>query len=88
MFTEIQRKRKSDICQYLKKTFETYEQSYSSEDYLFNQNTMNRMNQYLKFIHDKYINLNLYQPSKNWGSSYKSQRNRSQYKGKNIRFYK
>ena len=60
MFTEIQRKRKSDICQYLKKTFETYEQSYSSEDYLFNQNTMNRMNQYLKFIHDKYINLNLY----------------------------
>ena len=54
MITEIQRKRKSDICQFLGKNFKTYAKSYSSEDYLFDEKTMKRMNQDLKTVHDKY----------------------------------
>ena len=51
MFTEIQRKRKSDICQCLGKNFEPYAKSDSSEDYLFDKKTMKRMNQDIKIIH-------------------------------------
>ena len=52
MFTEIQRKRKSDICQSLGKNFKPYAKSDSSEDYLFDEKTMKRMNQDLKTIRD------------------------------------
>ena len=50
MFTEIQRKRKSDIGQSLGKKFKPYAKSDSSEDYLFDEKTMKRMNQDLKTI--------------------------------------
>ena len=50
MFTEIQRKRKSDICQSLGKNFKPYAKSDSSEDYLFDEKTMERMNQDLNTI--------------------------------------
>ena len=51
MFTEIQRKRKSNICQSLGKNFnKPYAKSDSSEDYLFDEKTMERMNQDLNTI--------------------------------------
>ena len=75
MFTEIQRKRKSDICQSLMKTFKPYVKSESSKDFLSDVKTMTRTNQYLKIIHDK-------SRSKNWGGSYKTQRSQS-HRGKN-----
>ena len=53
MFIEIQRKRKSDVCQSLGENVKPYAQSDSSEDYLFDEKTMKRMNQDLKTIHDK-----------------------------------
>ena len=81
MFTEIQRKRKSDICQSLGKNFKPYAKSDSSEDYLFDEKTMKRMNQDLKTIQDIYRSRNFYQPSKNWGGSYKTQKSRS-HRGK------
>ena len=62
MLTEIQRKRKSDICQSLGKNFKPYAQSNSSEDYLFDEKTIKRVNHDLKTIHDKYRNRNFYQP--------------------------
>ena len=52
MFTEIQRKRKRDICQSLGKSFKPYAKSDSSEDYLFDEKTMKRTNQDLKTIRD------------------------------------
>ena len=45
MFTEIQRKRKSDICHSLVKNFKTYAKPDSSEDHLFHEKTMKRMSQ-------------------------------------------
>ena len=62
MFTEIQRKRKSDICQSLGKNFKPYAKSDSSEDYLFDEKTMKRMNQDLKTIQDRYRSRKFYQP--------------------------
>ena len=52
MFTEIQRKRKSDIYQSLGKNFKPYAKSDLSEDYLLDEKTMKRINQDLKTIHD------------------------------------
>ena len=45
MFSEIQRKRKSDICHSLEKDFKPYAKPDSSEDHLFDEKTMKRMNQ-------------------------------------------
>ena len=85
MFTEIQRKRKSDICQSLGKKFKPYAKSDSSKDYLLDEKTMKRMNQDLKTIHDKSRRRNFYQPSKNWGGSYKTQKSRS-HRGKSKQY--
>ena len=65
MFTETQRKRKSDICQSLGKNFKSYTKFDSSEDYLFDEKTIKRMNQDLKTIHDKSRRRNFFQSSKN-----------------------
>ena len=81
MFTEIQRKRNRDICQSLGKSFKPYAKSDSSEDYLFHEKTMKRINQDLKTIRDRYKYRNFYQPSKNWGGSYKTQKSRG-HRGK------
>ena len=66
MFTEIQRKRKSDICQSLGKNFEPYtkKQTHSNVKIinLMKSKTMKRMNQDLKTIHDKSRRRNFYQP--------------------------
>ena len=62
MFTEIQRKRKSDVCQSLGKTFKPCAQSDSYQDYLFDEKTMKRMNQDVKTNHDKSRSSNFYQP--------------------------
>ena len=86
MFTEIQRKRKSDICQSLGKNFKPYAKSDSSQDYLFDEKTMKRMNQDLKTIQDRYRSRNFYQPSKNLGGSYKIQKSRS-HRGKSNQYY-
>ena len=86
MFTEIQRKRKSDIYQPLGKNFKPYAKSDLSEDYLLDEKTMKRMNQGLKTIHDKSRSRNIYQPSKNWGGSYKTQKSWS-YRGKSNQYY-
>ena len=61
MFNEIQRKRKSDICQSLGDSFKPYAKSDRSEDYLWKK----RMNQDLKTIHDKSRSRKFYQSSKN-----------------------
>ena len=87
MLTEIQRKRKSGVCQSLGKKFKTYAQLDSSEDYLFDEKTMKRMNQDLKTIHDRSSSRNFYQHSKNWSSSYKIKKIRSQYMRKNNQYY-
>ena len=86
MFTEIQRKRKSDICQSLGKNFKPYAKSDSSQDYLFDEKTMKRMNQDLKTIQDRYRSRNSYQPSKNWGNSYKIQKSQS-HGGNSNQYY-
>ena len=85
MLTEIQRK--SGVCQSLGKKFKTYAQLDSSEDYLFDEKTMKRMNQDLKTIHDRSSSRNFYQHSKNSSSFYKIKRIRSQYMGKNNQYY-
>ena len=46
---------------------------------------MKRKNQDLKIIQDKYKSRNFYQPSKNWGGSYKTQKNRS-HRGKSNQY--
>ena len=84
MFTEIQRK--SDICQSLGKNFKPYAKSDSSEDYLFDEKTMKRMNQDLKTIQDRYRSRNFYQSSKNWGGSYKTQKS-PRHRGKSNQYY-
>ena len=86
MFTEIQRKRKSDICQSLGKNFKPYAKSDSSEDYLFDEKTMKRRNQDLKTIQDRYKSRNFYQSSKNWGGSYKTQKS-PRHRGKSNQYY-
>ena len=86
MFTEIQRKRKRDICQSLGKNFKPSVKSDSSKDYLLDEKTMKRMNQDLKTIHDKLRRRNFYQPSKNWGGSYKTQKSRS-HRGKSNQYH-
>ena len=85
MFTEIQRKRKSLICQSLGKNFKPYAKSDSSKDYLFDEKTIKikinlKINQDLKTIHDKSRSRNFYQHSKIWGSCYKTQKSQSQGK--------
>ena len=85
MFTEIQRKRNRDICQSLGKSFKPYAKSDSSEDYLFHEKTMKRINQDLKTIRDRYKYRNFYQPSKNWGGSYKTQKSRG-HRGKSNQY--
>ena len=62
MFAEIQRKRKGDVCQSSGKKIKLYEQSVSCQDYLFDENTMKRMNQDIKTNHDKSRSRNFYQP--------------------------
>ena len=62
IITEIQRKRKSEICQSLGKNFKLYAKSDSSKDYLFDEKTMKRMNQDLKTIQDRYRSRKFYQP--------------------------
>ena len=64
MFTGIQRKRKSDICQCLRKKFKPFAKSDSFKDYLFDEKAVKKMNQDLKTIHDKSRNGNFYQCSK------------------------
>ena len=64
MFTKIQRKRKSNICQSLGKKFKPYAKSDSSEDCLFDEKTMKRINQDLKTIQDKYRSRNFTNPQK------------------------
>ena len=61
IITEIQRKRKSEICQSLGKNFKLYAKSDSSKDYLFDEKTMKRMNQDLKTIQDRYRSRKFYQ---------------------------
>ena len=78
MLTEIQRKRKCDICESLGKSFKPYAKSDSSKDYLFDEKTMKKMNKDLETTHDKYRSKNFYQPSENWGGSYLTQKSRSQ----------
>ena len=85
VFTEMQRKRKSDVCQSLGKNCKPYAKSNSSEDYLFDDKTTKRMNQDLKTIHDKSRNRNFYQPSENW-DSYKTQKSQS-HRSKSIQYY-
>ena len=86
MFTEIQRNKKVKFANLQEKNFKHYAKSDSSEDYLFDEKTMKRMNQDLKTIQDRYRSRNLYQPSKNWGGSYKAQRSRS-HSGKSNQYY-
>ena len=86
MFNEIQRKRKSDTCQSLGKKFKPYAKSDSSEDYLFDEKTMKRRNQDLKTIQDRYRSRHFYQSSKNWGGSYKTQKN-PHHRGKSNQYY-
>ena len=62
MFAEIQRKRKGDVCQSSGKKIKLYEQSVSCQDYLFDENTMKRINQDIKTNHDKSRSRNFYQP--------------------------
>ena len=81
----MQRKRKSDVCQSLRKNCKPYAKSNSSEDYLFDDKTSKRMNQGLKTIHDKSESRNFYQPSKNW-DSYKTQKSQS-HRDKSIQYY-
>lgn len=86
MFTEIYKKRKSDIFQSLGKN-KSYAISDSFKDYLFDKNTMKKMNQDLKNIYDKYGSRNFCQPPKNRGSSYKTQKSRI-HRGKNKQYHK
>ena len=86
MFTKIQRKRKSNICQSLGKKFKPYAKSDSSEDCLFDEKTMKRINQDLKTIQDKYRSRNFYQPPKNWGGSCKTQKSQS-HRGNSNQYY-
>ena len=86
MFTEIKRKRKSDIYQSLGKNLKPYAKSDSSQDYLFDEKTMKRMNQDLKNIQDRYRSRNFYQLSKNWGGSYTTQKSGS-HRGKSNQYY-
>ena len=83
MFTEVQRKRKSDICKSLGKSFKPYAKSDSSKDYLFDEKTMKKMNNDLETTHDKYRSKNFYQPSENWGGSYLTQKSQSHWSKSN-----
>ena len=88
MFTEIQRKRKSDICQSLGEKFKLYAKYDSSEDYLFDEKTMKRMNKDLKTIHYKSRNRNFFKSSKpgGGGSFYKTQKSWS-HRDKSNQYY-
>ena len=68
MFTEIQRKRKSNICQSLGKNFKPSAKGNPYKNYLFHEKTMKRMNQDLNTIQDRYKSKNFNQPSENWAA--------------------
>ena len=82
-FTDIQRKRKGDVCSSLGRHFKQFSQSDSSEQYLFDEPAMKRIRAEMKNSDNnkQRPHFSLY-PSKNWSSSQKTQMG-PHYKGNN-----
>ena len=68
ILTEIQRKRKSDIYQSLGEKFKLHAKYDSSEDYLFDEKTMKRMNE------------SFYKTQKSWSHRDKSNQHYNQWR--------
>ena len=83
-FTDIQRKRREDVCSSLERHFKQFSQSDSFEQYLFEEPAIKRIRAEMKNSdNNKQRPQFSSYPSKNWPSSQKTQRG-PHYKGTNI----